>query len=727
MSIIDTIRLRAARAIAGRSEPALLGSAIVAANQQPLGPWSGALGFVPREVNPYFYEALREALAPIDGGIARLVTMDGILRVEGDNDRIVQAIERDLFASIAINDLEAGMQAFYASASNELYEQGFAVGEMIMDERGKELVGLRVADSKGIHFRRDESGRLGTWYRPPAPKRASRADGADQVEAVLRNRASMPVDWLRSHDYVQLDPAATIYAAFNPEALNPYGVSVMRSMEFVAQILLRIQNATGRVWDRFGDPIFQLVYKTANRALKDDALDKRRVALAAELSKVLGAKRSGNSADFVQALGKDDDITIKAIGSDGQIIELEMPARHVMEQILAKFGLPAWMLGMQWSTAERMAEQQSEIVLQESRTRFERRLPGLNQIVTTWLRGRGYTWNDGDWRIVQELPRLSDMLKEAQADFLRAQTQLMLTGTAPAIAAPPGQAPATVVDRKSAARVSHMTIGALGFDLPACGQARHAEKVSDDAAAAEPWAEDDPSLPNIERRAVDGLLGLWDDLRIEIMRLLGLPTAKAARKADLVWTFDRNALASIESAIEQFAASAAAEDGPLLREAFRAFARGLANAAAEFDVAAAIAATDAQMREILGRSALEAVTDATARALRSDIVAELQSGAYDGLNPREVAGLLRDRFGAHDYDWERLARSEIAAAQSAGKDAQYEAMGVAQYDWVTAGAGVCPICTGLADAGPYDVGSGPLPSRDSHPNCRCSIVAREPA
>ena len=69
-------------------------SAIVRANASSLGVWGGALnGFVPREVNTYFYEALRSALAPIDGGIARLVTMDGILRVEGGNDKLIQAIQ----------------------------------------------------------------------------------------------------------------------------------------------------------------------------------------------------------------------------------------------------------------------------------------------------------------------------------------------------------------------------------------------------------------------------------------------------------------------------------------------------------------------------------------------------------------------------------------------------------------------------------------------------------
>ena len=188
MNMLESLSLRAARYLASRKSNNTVGSAVVRANAEALGMWTDALAFVPRQVNPYFYESLREALAPIDGGIARLVTMDGILRVEGDNDKLVQAIQTGLFANISVNDLENGMQAFYASTSNELYEQGFAVGEMVMDDTGKELIGLRVADSKGIYYRRNESLQLETWYRPPAPKSGGQRNGSDQVEAVLRNQ-----------------------------------------------------------------------------------------------------------------------------------------------------------------------------------------------------------------------------------------------------------------------------------------------------------------------------------------------------------------------------------------------------------------------------------------------------------------------------------------------------------------------------------------------------------
>lgn len=712
MGMLKTLRAR----LFGAKGNDMAGSAIVRAGQA-LGPWTDSLGgFVAREVNPYFYEALRESVAPIDGAINRLVTLDGIIGVEGGNDRITQLITTELLPNIPVNDLEGGLQAFYSAQGNEVYEQGFSVGEMVMDgRRRRELIGLRVADSKGVLYARDESGILRTWYRPPAPKRGLRRDGSDQIETVLRNGAT-PASYatLTQANYLRLDDAALVYVSFNPEADNPYGVSLMRSMEFVAQLLLKMQNATGNTWDRFGDPPMQLVYKTKNRALKAADLDRRRDVLARMLSSVMSAKRSGNSADFVQAIAADDDIAIKVIGADGQVLQMEVPARHMMEQILSKAGLPSWMLGLQWSTSERMAEQQSEMVLQEARTRFERRKPGLRRIVETWLRGRGVTWRAGDFDLVQRLPRLQDAMKEAQARFLNAQADMMANGQAPAGAAPPPDPAAKgwtfLVEHDGTVRVQPRT--------RAPNTCTHHKGAQD---GGEDWAEPDPALPALEQSAVDGLLSLWKQLQTDTLDALRLSESVAGGAR--VFTFDAAEIARrLADMQEAFIVAAGAEDGPLLQQAFAAWARGLENAAAETDTLAAIGEVRERARAVLRSRGFELVRNAAVRTYQDDILADLAQGLYNGQNPLEVARQLRARFDVHGYDWERLARSEIAHAQALGKADQYRQAGIDRYDWLLAG-GACSLCVGRADAGPYEVGQGPLPMRDSHPNCRCSIKA----
>lgn len=706
-------------------------SAIVRADDS-LGPWQAALGgFVPREVNPYLYEALREAIGLLDGAIGALVALDGVLRVEGGNDRIVQLLQTELFQNIPVNDAEHGMQAFYASCGNELYEQGLSVGELVMDARGRELVGLRVADSKGVAFsRHTETRALRWWYRPPRHAVTLRRDGTDQVEAVIRNAGSARAgELIASSDYAELDPTRLVYAAHMPEADGPYGVSVFRSLEFVSQILLKIENATGRVWDRFGDPPYNLTFKVKSRALAQDpaALERRRQILAQNLASVLEAKRRGNSADFVNAIGGEDVLELTVIGGKDQVLEIEKPARHMVEMLLSKLQLPSWMLGLQWSTAERLADVQAEMALQQSRVRFERRLSGLNRVVQAWLRGRGITWKPGDWKLVQELPNLRDELKRAQARFLEAQTDLMRAGVATggqiSTRPQPGAAGGEDDDGEPERGVRGAHVAADGSLLWGVPFVRAAKART--AEAGEPWAEADPELPKIEARRTRELLAAWGELEADTLRLLGIG-GKSARKAlePFAWRPELRPL--LEALAREWVARWGSESGPLVRAQLEAWERGVENAIAELppDLAAeALRASAEAARVRFAQVGLQRVTSTTARAFGRDVLEDLAAGVYDGDSPTAVARRLRQRFGARDYDWERLVRSEMAEAQVRGKEDEYETLGVERYEYLTAeDSRVSAVCRAHAAAGPYELRKGPLPMRDSHPNCRCTIL-----
>ena len=66
-------------------------------------------------------------------------------------------------------------------------------------------------------------------------------------------------------------------------------------------------------------------------------------------------------SDFV-AVG---DVQIKAIGADGQQMDSEVPVRQMLEQIVAKMGIPPFLLGLSWSSTERMSSQQADMLTSE--------------------------------------------------------------------------------------------------------------------------------------------------------------------------------------------------------------------------------------------------------------------------------------------------------------------------------------------------------------------------
>lgn len=691
------------------------GIALSTRETQPMGQWSGVFGsWEPRSKSPWLLEAMREALPVLDGGINRLTTMDGIIQVEGDNDKLVQEIEQWM-ENIPVNDLETGYQAFYAGQGAEHYEQGCGVGEFIYDAKGRDVIGLRVADSKGIGFVRGEE-RMHVFYRAPGADRDWRPDGLGTVESILRGSVrGDAISVLRGNGYVELDPRQCVFALHRPEADNPYGTSVLRSMPFVAQLLLKMENASGRAWERFGDPPFHIHYSTKNRKISAADALKRSQTIANDLARALSAKTRGNSMDLATAAAADDDVKVDVIGAEGVALQIEMPARHMLEQIVAGFGLPPWMLGITWSQASGIGEQQSVVVLQESQTRFSLRKPGLARPIVAMLRARGRTWKPGDWKLTQRLPNLMDEAKRAQAEFLRAQTALMLNES--------GQVEPLETGR------------GIDNNLRTSRGGRRKVKATDDNSedgGGESWAESDPELPELEASTTTAMLAAWATLQSATLNALDL-----SHPSGDSFAFPESKLASLLVMGQE---QIRKQSGLLLDGQMAAWNRGVSNAADEvapvkavkasplFDdplVVQAIEQLRDSMRGHLARRGLELVTDGVARTFRQKIVAALASGEFDGQNPVNVARELRRRFDAGDYNWERLARSEIAMAQSDGKLDLYEQQGVTTVDYETAGdSKVSAICRELERAGPYRVRSAPVPVRDSHPNCRCTIRAK---
>jgi SPP1 gp7 family putative phage head morphogenesis protein len=711
------MNLNPLKLLTARRAKASPGSAILASTVEveALGPFQAALGgFVPRKVNPWLYEAIREAVPLIDGAIGTLVTMDGIVRVEGDNEALVAEI-RDWLESVTVGDLQKGLQAAYASQSNEAYEQGFGVVEWLPSADGRDIASLRVADSKGVVFVRTESG-LQAWYRAPATltgKGGQVRDGSDTVEALLRGTAGLQVQTLVDFGYVQLDLSRVLYMVNEPEADNPYGTSKIRSLEFPSQVLVKIVNAVARAWERYGDPPLHLNYKTKNPKVDETKLAARQKVLAESLAKALEPKARGNSADLVTTTGALDEIGINTIGAQGVALDAEKPMAQLSNQVIAKFGLPGWVLGLDIGGGAGQDERQSEMVLQAARTRWELRKPGLTHLVATLLRMRGRTWKPGDWELKQELPSLADMMKQAQANFLNAQAAMVARGNSTDGTTPSPRG----IDNNLRASSGQRAKGG------------GAKAASDDEPPGEPWAEPDPHLPRIERAETRGALTRWWELAREALAAIGFHVAGRAVTPDDptadTFTFDHGRYADLLALGEHFTRENSGEDAPVLQATWEAWVRGFNNASDELSADTAITAFEDRVRtELLARGG-DLVRSAVGRAYRTRVVDALVSGAYDGMNPVTVAASLQQQFRVGEYDWERLIRSEMAIAQSRGKRELYRANGYALYDYTTAGDDrVSQICQDLSDAGPYpvDSDSSPIPVVDSHPNCRCSIT-----
>ena len=128
--------------------------------------------------------------------------------------------------------------------------------------------------------------------------------------------------------------------------------------------------------------------------------------------------KSGSVRDFV-AVGNVD---IRVIGADSQIMDSEVPVRQILEQLISRTGIPPFMLGLSWSSTERMSAQQADLMTSELTAVRRTLTPVIEQICDLWLRMHGrYCYFEVCWEPIN----LQDAVEEARAALFEAQARIM--------------------------------------------------------------------------------------------------------------------------------------------------------------------------------------------------------------------------------------------------------------------------------------------------------------
>ena len=114
------------------------------------------------------------------------------------------------------------------------------------------------------------------------------------------------------------------------------------------------------------------------------------------------------------------DVQIKVIGGDAPILDSQIPVRQMLEQLVAKTGLPPFLLGLHWNATERMSAQQVDILTAELWALRRAVEPVLRRICKTYLSLEGL---DDRADILWDDISLQDITREAQAELYKAQAE----------------------------------------------------------------------------------------------------------------------------------------------------------------------------------------------------------------------------------------------------------------------------------------------------------------
>lgn len=676
------------------------------------GPYTGYFqNFIPRKIEGSFYEFLREAIPIIDAGINKKTSLDGHLEVEGNDAELVDEIQ-EWFYNVPVNDLQKGLQAFNQNFTAEAFEQGFAIGEFVTDKKRTDIVGLRVADSKYIKFKRNAASGIDIYQK---------ADG-DNEERFLK-------------------PDNLLYFSINNENQNPYGVPLLRSCEFVSKILATMHNSLGNVWERFGDPSYSVIYKTSKRDGVD--LASRRQTIENEFNTAIRAKREGKSADFVRAIDANSEINIDIIGANGKVLEFEIPARHVEEQIIGKLDLPPWTLGKHWSTTERLSDNEAEIMLAAIATRQAAKMPYFYNLIRTLLLLRGRTWKKGDWKLKWAQVNLRDILKQSQARFMNAQADMYYLQNASAAGieidirdlaigkCAKDNSPTPLTSRGATNKIPPLKVRGGKGELCACGKTHSTKELS----RPTPW----PELDKVEDNYLEELKYEWNELKGKVMLILKLKDIKDSRiqgskdtrvqgfKEDIpgleAFDFSPEQRAMVMQAFKDWLGTfnITADDSPVTWYYAQAYSLGLIQAVKLIGEERPILdiIKNQEVFDELCRNGFQLLKDGATQSIIKEILPAIDANIIAGSNPQQIASILEKLFGDKNSDWERLARTEMSSAAEQAKLDEWAEWKVEKVEFVPAPDG-CPICFALA--GEYPVGQCPIPGTGTHPRCRCSII-----
>lgn len=330
------------------------------------------------------YREMREALPVLDAAVGKMVRLCGGFEVKCRNPQAQERLNAFL-EMMPCGRGQMGIESFLSGYLDSLLTYGRAVGELVVV--GGKLRAVCWGDVTALEVE----------------------EGNDSLDVVLWGRDQFGL--MRPLPYQHL----LLFTTMHPEPAHPYGVSMFRGMPFLADILLKIYNTIGTNWERAGNIRYSVICKGAEN-LDPTAAQERGKAVAEQWAKAMEDGKNGTVRDFV-AVG---DVEIKVIGGEAPILDSEVPVRQILEQLVAKTGLPPFLLGLSWSTTERMSTQQADLLTSELWALRRTVEPAMRKICQTFLALEGL---DNRVELLWDDISLQDITQQAQAELYGAQAE----------------------------------------------------------------------------------------------------------------------------------------------------------------------------------------------------------------------------------------------------------------------------------------------------------------
>lgn len=327
------------------------------------------------------YDRLRFCVPVIDAALMKIVRLTGGFNVICSDERFQHELDSFL-KNVPVGIIGKSVSTFIDNFLDNLLTYGSAIGEIVVDNAKQNIAGLYNGDASHIEVK----------------------CGSNPFVRQYTVRNTNGDSRLVSH------PERILYSTLTG------GHSLLRGLPALSSILNRIYECIGQNFDRAGNVRYAVTYKPSPES-GDFAYSKERaMQIAHEWADGMNSAKYGQVKDFV-AVG---DIDIKVIGAENQLFDTNIPVRQLLEQITAKLSIPPFLLGLNWSSTERMSSQQADILTSE--LEYYRRIltPVICDISNAYLCSRGY---NAECQVIWDNINLQDESMLAEARLKNAQAR----------------------------------------------------------------------------------------------------------------------------------------------------------------------------------------------------------------------------------------------------------------------------------------------------------------
>jgi hypothetical protein len=346
---------------------------------------------IPAKENLYLNEQLVEMIPIIGAAVDRITQLVGCPKVESENKALAAEVN-DWWMNLKVNRVQTGGGNLFSGWIKSHLVYGRAHVEIIPSATYRDVYALQLLHSRTIEARPRENRYGVEWVQ----------------------------QWVTFGEPRLLDDDLLLTIVHDVRDDNPNGTSLLYGLPFVAEIYNKLLASLKETWERFGVPSYVVRY-IPNENISDPDGTRGTAFLnqaLAGLQSHASARANGMGRDF----GVVGDGSIEILGANGETLDIEVPGRQILEQIVAKTGLPPWMLGLHWSTTERMSSVQASLLseqIDEVREHAEaewRYLVDLRQALV------GRPLPEG-WKTHWDAPSLIDQMETATAKKAEEEAQ----------------------------------------------------------------------------------------------------------------------------------------------------------------------------------------------------------------------------------------------------------------------------------------------------------------